>query len=77
MKKVTVYTKYGCPKCDMTKVVLDNIGVAYTTVNVEDDAEAKKHVVEVLGFTSMPVVEVEGQEAFCDFRPDKLHELAD
>ncbi len=73
--KVTVYTKYGCPQCDMTKRVLDGEGIEYTLINVEDDVEALTYVKEVLKFNSMPVVVIEGQEPFTGFRPDKLQEL--
>jgi glutaredoxin-like protein NrdH len=75
MKEVTVYTKYGCPQCDMTKRVLDGEGIEYKAINVQDDEEAMHYVKEVLGLTSMPVVVVEGEEPFTGFRPDKLQEL--
>lgn len=81
MAKVTVYTKNGCPQCDMTKRVLQGEGVEFTLINVEDDTkegrEGLHYVKEVLGLSSMPVVEVEGQEPFTGFRPDKLAELAE
>lgn len=75
MAKVTVYTKNGCPQCDMTKRVLDGEGIEYTAINVQENEEAMHFVKEVLGLTSMPVVVVEGQEPFTGFRPDKLQEL--
>jgi glutaredoxin-like protein NrdH len=74
-KKVTVYTKYGCPQCDMTKRVLDEEGIKYTAINVQDDEKAMEYVKNVLGLTSMPVVVVEGEEPFTGFRPDKLQEI--
>jgi glutaredoxin-like protein NrdH len=75
MAKVTVYTKYGCPQCDMTKRVLDGEGIEYTAINVQDDEKAMSYVKDELGLTSMPVVIVEGQEPFTGFRPDLLQEL--
>lgn len=75
MKKVTLYTKYGCPKCDMTKNVLNSKGIEYTAINVQDDEEAMKFVVEELKLSSMPVVIIEGQEPFTGFRPDLLEGL--
>lgn len=72
MKKVTVYTKYGCPKCDMTKNVLNGEGIEFTAINIQDDAEAYDYVVDVLELSQMPVVVVEGQEPFTGFEPDKL-----
>jgi glutaredoxin-like protein NrdH len=73
--KVTVYTKYGCPQCDMTKRVLTSEGIEFETINVEDNQEAFTYIKEELGLSSMPVVVVEGQEPFTGFRPDKLQEL--
>jgi glutaredoxin-like protein NrdH len=73
--KVTVYTKYGCPQCDMTKRVLTSEGIEFETINVEDNEQAFTYIKEELGLSSMPVVIVEGQEPFTGFRPDKLQEL--
>lgn len=75
MAKVIVYTKYGCPKCDMTKNVLTGEGIEFVSINVEDDAESMTYVKETLGFSSMPVVVAEGHEPFCDFRPDLIQKL--
>lgn len=75
MSKVKVYTKYGCPKCEMTKNVLNGEGIEFEAINVEDDQEAFDYVVNELGLRQMPVVVVEGQETFTGFEPDKLKEL--
>lgn len=75
MKEITVYTKNNCPQCNMTKNVLNGKNIEYKLINVEEDAEAMTYVKEVLKFTSMPVVVVEGQEPFAGFRPDKLDEI--
>lgn len=73
--KVTVYTKNGCPQCDMTKNVLNGEGVEFETINVDEDSEAREYVITVLQLTSMPVVVAEGQEPFTGFQPDKLLSL--
>jgi glutaredoxin-like protein NrdH len=86
MAKITVYTKNGCPQCEMTKNVLKGEGIEFKVVNVEEinpetqelTEEAQKgydFIVNELGLRQMPVVVVEGQEPFTGFRPDKLHEL--
>lgn len=72
MAKVKVYTKNNCPKCEMTKTVLNEEGIEYQTINVEEDEKALDYVKKVLGFSSMPVVVKDGEEPFCDFRPDLL-----
>lgn len=82
---IKVYTKNGCPQCDMTKRVLTGEGIEFTSINVEEVDEngnkteqAKKaydYVVNELGLRSMPVVVVDEQEPFSGFQPDKLQEL--
>jgi len=76
MSKVTVYTKNGCPQCDMTKVVLNGEGIEFETFNVEEDENAYDYVVNTLNLRQMPVVVVEGQEPFTGFQPDKLKAIA-
>ncbi|PLR75409.1 NrdH-redoxin [Bacillus sp. V3-13] len=75
MSSVTVYTKNGCPKCDMTKNVLNGEGIEFETFNVEENEKAYDFVVNTLGLREMPVVVVEGQEPFTGFQPDKLQAL--
>lgn len=77
MKKITVYTKSGCPQCDMTKRVLTENEVPFEIKDVEKDAEAYSYIKDDLGLSAMPVVIVEGEEPFTGFRPDKLNELID
>ncbi|AZU98866.1 thioredoxin domain [Bacillus phage vB_BanS_Sophrita] len=77
MKKITVYTKSGCPQCDMTKRVLTENEVEFELVDVEKDEKAFHYIKEELGLSAMPVVIVEGEEPFTGFRPDKLNELVD
>lgn len=80
MSKVTVYTKNNCPKCNMTKMVMDNEGIEYKTINVEEDLsqeemDAKLDEFRNDGHMSFPIVVVEGQETFSDFQPEKIQEL--
>lgn len=86
MAKVTVYTKNGCPKCNMTKMVLEGEGIKYDLINIEEvdektgeltekAKEGYNHVKVELGISSMPVIEAEGHEVFFGFQPDKLKEL--
>lgn len=73
--KITVFTKNGCPQCEMTKRVLNGEGIEFEVRNVEEDQEAFDYVVNELGLRQMPVVEAEGHEVFSGFRPDKIAEL--
>ena len=72
--KITVYTKYGCPQCDMTKNFLTGEGIEYELINVEDNEEAMDYVRYELGVASMPVVE-KGDYIVVGFNPDKLLRL--
>lgn len=73
--KVTVYTKYGCPKCDMTKTVLKGEGIEFDAINVQDDEEAMTFIRDELQISSMPVVIKEGHDPIVGFEPEKLKEL--
>lgn len=75
MAKVTVYTKNGCPQCDMTKNVLRGEEIDFDLINVEEDEVAMDFVKNTLNLTAMPVVIVEGQEPFTGFRPDRLQSI--
>lgn len=75
MSKVTVYTKNGCPQCEMTKRVLLGEEIDFLTINVEEDETAFDYVVNTLQLRQMPVVVAEGQEPFTGFQPDKLKQL--
>jgi glutaredoxin-like protein NrdH len=72
MIEVKVYTKYGCPQCEMTKTVLNGEGIEFDSINIEDDQVAYDYVVNELNLRQMPVVVVEGKEPFSGFRPDIL-----
>ena len=72
---ITVYSKSGCPECTFTKKYLDDKGVDYSTLDVFADEEALNHI-KSLGFQSLPVVEIDGEEPFNGFRPDLLAKLA-
>lgn len=72
---VTVFTKPSCPQCDMTKKLLDRLGVEHTTVDVTADPEAHAYVTG-LGYQSAPVVVVgDGESHWSGFKPDHLKGL--
>lgn len=52
---LTVYTKNHCPFCDRAKALLESRGVAYKTVNVEEDDDARDYLLEQ-GLRSLPQV---------------------
>ena len=71
---ITVYSKPRCPQCDATYRALDKSGIAYSTVDLTVDAEARDQV-RALGYAQAPVV-VAGENHWSGFRPDKIKTLA-
>ncbi|MGB3161233.1 glutaredoxin-like protein NrdH [Carnobacterium sp.] len=71
---ITVYSKPNCMQCNFTKKYLDDKGINYTLKDIFESEVALDEVKE-LGFTSVPVISVEGREAFNGFRPDLLDQL--
>jgi glutaredoxin-like protein NrdH len=70
----TVYTKPSCVQCDMTKKMLDKIGVDYNTVDITEDSAAMEMVLG-MGFRSAPVV-ITDNDSWAGFNPDKINSLA-
>lgn len=69
-----VYTKNNCVQCDMTKRLMDKIGVEYETINISENPEELDKLVE-LGYRSAPVVMTDN-DSWAGFNPDKIAELA-
>lgn len=70
--EIKVYTKNGCPQCDMTKNVLNGEGINFKLFNIEEDGDAYEYIVNTLQLRQMPVIVAEGKEPFTGFQPDKL-----
>jgi len=70
----TVYTKDNCVQCDMTKRLMDKIGVEYETINISDNpAELDKLI--SMGYRAAPVVVASDGTSFAGFQPDKITAL--
>lgn len=72
---VTVYSGPGCMQCKMTADILTEAGIEFNYVDISLDEKARDHVVNGLGFASVPVVEAPG-DVFQGFRPERLRALA-
>jgi glutaredoxin-like protein NrdH len=71
----TVYTKDNCVQCDMTKRLMDKIGVEYETVNISENPAELDRLIE-MGYRAAPVVVAEDGESWAGFQPDKITALA-
>ncbi|AGY81814.1 MULTISPECIES: glutaredoxin-like protein NrdH [Carnobacterium] len=74
-KTIIVYSKPNCMQCNFTKKYLEDKGISYEVKDIFESEEALNEVKE-LGFSSVPVISIEGHEAFNGFRPDLLDQLA-
>lgn len=73
-KKVVVYSKKGCGGCMFTKKKLDSLNVSYEERNLSENPEYAGEV-EALGFQSLPVVVIDGEEPFNGYQVDHLEKI--
>ena len=52
---ITVYSKNNCPFCDRAKALLENKGVDYRVVNIEDDPVSREFLL-IQGLRSVPQI---------------------
>ena len=72
--KVVVYTKPSCVQCNATYRALDKAGIAYESVDVTENDEARDYVL-ALGYLQAPVVVVDDAEHWAGFRPERIKAL--
>lgn len=73
-KKVVMYSKAGCGQCQFTKKYLGKLEVDFEEKNITNNPVWRAEV-QALGFQSLPVVVIEGQEPFHGFQPEQLNKL--
>lgn len=73
MIETTIYTKANCTQCDATKAHLDNLGVAYNTVSIEDNPDVLEKLM-ALGFRGAPVV-ITSKGAWAGYKKEKIEEV--
>lgn len=71
---IKVYSKPGCVQCEFTKKFLVQHELPFEEKNVMESKEALEEM-RATGFTSLPVVVIDGKEPFFGFRPDILTTL--
>lgn len=70
-----VYTKPNCVQCDMTKRLMDKIGIDYETVDISENPEELEKLI-AMGYRAAPVVIADNGESWAGFQPDKVTALA-
>lgn len=70
---VLVFSKNNCVQCESTKAKLDDLGVQYTVLNIDEQPEYLDKLL-AMGFRSAPVVFAKG-EAWAGYKEDKILEV--
>lgn len=71
---IKVYSKPNCMQCKYTKIWLDEHNIEYVELDVEKNEEYLQEM-KGLGFNSLPLIVIDGQEPFTGFKIDKLEAL--
>ncbi len=58
--KITVYSTQTCPWCKKVKSYLDGKNLNYEDVDVGDDEERAREMVEKSGQMAVPVIDIDG-----------------
>jgi glutaredoxin len=57
---LTVYSKSNCPFCEQAKAFLDNKGVEYRVIKIDENPEAREFLMQQ-GFRSVPQIFTEDE----------------
>ncbi|WP_369834103.1 glutaredoxin-like protein NrdH [Cronobacter dublinensis] len=71
--RITIYTRTDCVQCHATKRALESRGIAFDTINLDEQPEAIDTLREQ-GFRQLPVVMADDM-SWSGFRPDMINRL--
>jgi len=74
MRKVTVYSTKNCPYCRMAKAFLDKHDVPYESIDVGENSDAAKKMIDLSGQRGVPVILVD-DEVIIGFDSQRLNDL--
>ncbi len=73
MEKILVYSTETCPYCNMVKEYLKDKDVKFEEVDVTNDQEKAKEMVDKSGQMGVPVLDIDG-EIIIGFNQPKIEE---
>lgn len=76
--KITIYSTKFCGYCKLAKQFLDENNIVYNDINVGEDEEAAKKMIEKTGQQGVPVIIIEKdgkEEILVGFQKSKLSEI--
>jgi glutaredoxin-like YruB-family protein len=74
MKKIKIYSTPTCPYCTALKEFLKSHNIEFEDVDVSQDENAAKEMIEKSGQMGVPVVEIDG-EIVVGFDKEKICQL--
>jgi len=74
--KIRIFSTLSCPYCVTLKEYLKEKGFEYEDINVGEDKEAAKEMVEKSGQMGVPVTEIKG-EIIIGFDKVKINQILD
>ena len=73
--QLVMYCRSWCPDCRRAREWLDEHGIPYVEVDVDDDYDARAYAADINeGRLHTPTFEI-GKDTCVDFRPERLSEL--
>ena len=73
-KHVTIYSTPACHFCHAAKAFFDENSVSYEDINVAENLEKRKEMIDMTGQMGVPVIRVE-DDVIVGFDEAKLREL--
>jgi len=61
VRKVKIYTTPFCPYCELAKDLLNQQGIEFEEVNVQEDRAAAMEMIRKSGQTGVPVLDIGGK----------------
>lgn len=61
MAEIIIYTKANCPYCVFAKQLLENEGLSYKEIHVDQDAEQLQIMMERSGLRTVPQIFINGR----------------
>jgi len=74
-KEVVIYSTPTCPYCKRTKDYLSRKGIPYTDINVAQDREKAKEMIQKSGQMGVPVIIIDDNEIVVGFNQSLLDKL--
>ena len=74
-KKVAIYSTPTCPYCKRAKDYLSRKGIPYTDINVAEDREKAKEMIQKSGQMGVPVISIDDNEIVVGFNQSLLDKL--